>query len=430
MKAKTLFWAFSAATLACANSESCAGDASSASAGGGSTVDAAGDSDALEDRDDAVSEDGADAQEEPWGEAGWKPVAWDAPCLVEVAEHPEAAVPPLVWEKCLNAGPGCEQAGLDWDHAFGGSYASPSVLKWGAGYRVGAMLFYADKGTRSAVYDDAGKPLVAWRTDVACALVVPVLTPNRVWMGAQSETQASWIVEPYENLAKASANANIKAEYQGYAANDTALGLWGPSGTTATVFDRLSGTTKTFGPPPGIAFYQPYPVNDSALIRYYPEFGRAEGWIWNHQTNAVLPLVQPGDAVSVADFKSDGSTLVWVEGKLPLDMGGHYQSTSLWTSPFATEKSSVVATNRRALPVLGQVPSCANEGFYALYSLGDKMVHVYRLSDAMHWAFKPPASSSDFYEVSYVDKDYVWYQTFANIYRQSIAALGPGDLPP
>ena len=58
------------------------------------------------------------------------------------------------------------------------------------------------------------------------------------------------------------------------------------------------------------------------------------------------------------------------------------------------------------------------------------MVHVYRPSDAMHWAFEPPASSLQFYNVSYVDKDYVWYQTITSIYRQSIAALGPGDLPP
>lgn len=64
------------------------------------------------------------------------------------------------------------------------------------------------------------------------------------------------------------------------------------------------------------------------------------------------------------------------------------------------------------------------------YRLGDEMVHVCRLSDAMHWAFKPPASSPQLNNVSCVDADYVSYHTITSIYRQSIAALGPGDLPP
>jgi len=421
-----------AATVACACGGSRTGDASSSSGAGGTPTDAApdegGDGDAA-DHHDAPADDGKDAQEEPWGEAGWKPVAWDTPCLVEVAEHPEAAVPALVWEACADAEPGCEHAGLDWDHAFGGFYASPSVLPCGAGYRVGLMLFYVEKERRSAVYDEAGKPLVAWRAN-ECSLVVPTLTADRVWMGSQGDTEASWIVEPYDKLATTSVTANIKAEYQGYAANDSVLGLWGPSGTTATIFDRLSDTVKTFGPPPGLGYSQPYPVNDSALVLWYPEFNRSEGWIWNHTTNTTIPLVQPGSAISVADFKSDGTTLVWVEGKLPIDMKGHYPSADLWTSPFVTEKIGIVAKKRRALPVLGEIPSHASAGFYALYSMGDKMVHVYRLSDAMHWAFKPPPSSSDFQDVSYVDEHYVWYQTFANIYRQAISALGPGDLPP
>jgi Uma2 family endonuclease len=253
------------------------------------------------------------------------------------------------------------------------------------------LLFYKNQERRSVVYDEAGKPVIAWRAN-ECALVVPILTPNRVWMGAQSETQASWIVEPYEELAKAALVANVKAEYQGYAANDIALGLWGPSGNTMVMFDRLAGMAKTFGPSPGLGFYQPYPVNESALMRQFPEFGRAEGWIWNRQSNAALPLLQPGNSISVLDVKSDGSTLAWVEAKLPFDMNGLYQSADLWTSPFATDKSGIVATKRRALPALGEVLSHVSDGFYALYAFGDKMVHVYRLSDARHWAFNPPRS--------------------------------------
>jgi hypothetical protein len=156
------------------------------------------------------------------------------------------------------------------------------------------------------------------------------------------------------------------------------------------MFDRLSGMAKTFGPSPGLGFYQPYPVNESALMRQFPEFGRAEGWIWNRQSNAALPLLQPGNSISVLDVKSDGSTLAWVEAKLPFDMNGLYQSADLWTSPFATDKSGIVATKRRALPALGEVLSHVSDGFYALYAFGDKMVHVYRLSDARHWAFNPP----------------------------------------
>ncbi len=50
--------------------------------------------------DAADHPDIGDAVAEPYGEAGWVPVSWKAACEVEVAQHPEFAVPKLTWEPC------------------------------------------------------------------------------------------------------------------------------------------------------------------------------------------------------------------------------------------------------------------------------------------------------------------------------------------
>ena len=418
-------------TLGCAAGASCMGGTSPAGSGGGAPVDAGdeegNEADAPADEGDAPP-DVQDAPEEPWGEAGWKPVAWNAPCAIEVAENPAAAVPPLIWDPCTEGEPGCEQARLDWDVPFAFPFGSLNVLPWGSGFRVGALLFYKGNEKRATIYDESGNPLVAWRAS-ECTLTVPMLTPKRAWLGAQSDTSA-WIVESYEKLAIATGTTSLKLPCQGYVANEDTLCIWGASGQTSTIYDRLSNSTKTLSPPPGIAVYQPYPIKDSALMRWFPEFNRAEGWIWNRDTNLAAPLIQSGGTISVVDIKSDGATLVWIEGGLPISQQGTYAWSNLWTSPLVVKKNDLVASKRRSLPELGAVSSYAGNGFYAVYGSVDKFVHVYRLSDAQHWSFKPPATSSDFHNVSYVDKDRVWYHTFKNVYRQSMATLGPGDPPP
>ena len=418
-------------TLGCAAGASCMGGTPPAGSGGGGLVDAGNEegneADAPADHEDALT-DVKDAPEEPWGEAGWKPVGWDAPCSVEVATNSAAAVPPLIWDPCKDGEPGCEQARVDWDKPFGEPFAPLNIVRTGGGYRVGATLFYKDNELRSVIYDESGIPIVAWRSS-ECVIVVPMPTPSRAWMGAQA-AKSRWIVEPYENLAKATTVIDLQIQCQDYAASDDALGLWGASGNTAIIYDRPSEVTKVLGPDPDLGFYQPFPVGGSALMRHFPEFNRADGWIWNHATSTAAPLIQPGGSISVADIKSDGTTLVWVEGGLPLTPQGTYAWVNLWTSPFATDKSGVVATKRRSLPALGEISSSASDGYYSFYGGLDKMIHIYRLGDAQHWSFKPPVSSLDFREVSYVDKDYVVYQTFANVYRQSMATLGPGDPPP
>lgn len=429
MKAQSCFSVFVATTLACACGGSCSGGTTAPT--GGVPVDAGndegGDADAPPDIDDAPA-DVKDAAEEPWGEAGWTPVAWDAPCSVDVAANPAAAVPPLIWESCENNDPGCEQARVAWDKPFGEPFAPLNIIRTGGGYRVGATLFYKDNELRSVIYDESGFPIAGWRSS-ECVIVVPMPTPNRAWMGAQA-AKSRWIVEPYENLAKATTAIDLKIQCQDYAASDDVLGLWGVGGNTAIIYDRLNGMTKVLGPDPDLGFYQPFPVNGGAFMRHFPEFNRAEGWAWNRATSTAAPLIQPGGSISVADIKSDGTTLVWVEGGLPLTPQGVYAWANLWTSPSVTDKNELVATKRRALPALGEINSSAGDGYYSLYGGLDKMVHVYRLADARHWSFKPPESSLNLHEVSYVDKDYVFYQTFANVYRQSMASLGPGDPPP
>jgi hypothetical protein len=433
-RARYGFVSLVAATLACAVEASCAGSAPGG--GGGAPVDAGGEEDASSPDEEDAPVEGKDAPDEPWGEAGWTDVPWGAPCIVEVARKPEAAVPYLIWHACVGGEAGCEQAPLHWNHSQGQPFRSMSVIPWGDGYRVGTVLHYEKGEQRAAIYDETGKPLVAWRTDDdLCVITTPVLTPERAWLGAvhfeDLGGESAFIVGPVETLATTTKTANVHVIFQGVAAGDQALGLWGVTGYNMFIYDRLTDSVTNFAPQGSyLGFDQPHPVNDGALVQYYPQFNQAEAWYWHHETNALTPLLQPGDSVSVADVQSDGKTLAWVHGGLPLTPDYFYPWAELWTSPFASDKADLAPKKIRTLPTQGSVVAHLNGDRYAIYSYLEKLVYVIRLSDGWQWTFHPPDESYEFYEIFYLDDEYVWYFTFGNVYRQSMSALGPGDPPP
>ena len=72
---------------------------------------------------------------------GWHQVPW-ADCGLEVAEHPEAAVPPLVWEDCVPASPGCSLVAPAFVTDTSGQnhgMVATSLLDCGA-YRIGVIF--------------------------------------------------------------------------------------------------------------------------------------------------------------------------------------------------------------------------------------------------------------------------------------------------
>jgi hypothetical protein len=132
----------------------------------------------------------------------------------------------------------------------------------------------------------------------------------------------------------------------------------------------------------------------------------------------------------VWDFKSDGQTMVWAEAGPPNRDG--LPAGQLKRSPQATEPASVTPEVIAQLPpVFGYGPGATaiGGGYYATISgseYPDVLLHLYRLSDGQHWSFQPEPELVYAFDVSYVDEDAVWYKSMQGVYRQSIAALGPG----
>jgi hypothetical protein len=253
-------------------------------------------------------------------------------------------------------------------------------------------------------------------------------------MGAQfvgqPSTGATYVVAPYDTISTVSEVALNTALAQDIDSTDTTLSLEGNSGTKITIYDHLAHQATSFGPPPGLGYILAHPVNNSALMLFFPAFEKPEAWIWNRSTHTTQPLIQPAPEL-VLDVRSDGETLVWVQVPQKAEIDPVFPPGSLWTSPFATSKAGLKPTKRRPMGKFGEISSAASQGFYAMFSATpDRTIHVYRLSDAQHWAFVPPQELSDISAVSYVDAKTVWYWTVTGIYRQAIDALGPGDPPP
>lgn len=385
--------------------------------------------------DAADHSDVHDAPVEASGEAGWIPVSWKAPCTVEVALHPEFAVPKLTWEPCPGTSPGCEGIMVNWDKGSGPPLAAVTAVSWKGGYRVGVQYNYPDSEARDAVFDVDGVAIAAWRVNGLCVLITPRVGSANVWVGAQSVDQqggitSAYLGAPYDKVRSATQVIPVTLAGQDFDSNDTTFSLQGVTGANIAIYDRPGDQVNMFGPPPGLGYNVAHPVNDSALMQFYPVFGKPEAWIWNRSTHLTEPLIQP-TSEQVMDIRSDGATIVWAQ-VAPKNAGDkYYMQGNLWTSPFATSKATLKPTKRRSLPMVGGITGAAGQGYYAMYgTTEDRKIHVYRLSDARHWEFVPPVEVGDIYELSYVDSKYVWYWTIIGVYRQAIDALGPGDPAP
>lgn len=360
------------------------------------------------------------------GTPGWQPVAWPAPCPVDVASNPSAAVKKLVWGSCPNAAPGCEALALP-DEVVYPPYSNPSIVPVGDGYRIGMGVGYPDLERRVAVFEVDGTPMVVWRTQ-GCAPMQPRLTPDRVWFGVQNGfATPSYLHVPYDALASAADLVPIATLSQLQDANDSTLAIEGVNGNILTIYDRLANTTKEFNGP-GLSNKVAQPVGDVAFFISFAAFEQPEGWIWRRATQNIEPLVQPTGEY-VVDIVSDGSTIVWMQVPPKEPWADFWPQGDLWTSPFAETKAALVPAKRRPAPVVGEVPSTIGQGYYAVYSLSDLLVHVYRLSDMHHWSFLPPPAF-DFYDLGYIDDTWLFYQMRGGVFRQRLDALGPGDPAP
>src|SRR5690606_1532736 len=99
----------------------------------------------------------------------------------------------------------------------------------------------------------------------------------------------------------------------------------------------------------------------------------------------------------------------------------------LYVSPFATSSTGVVPAHVRNVPSFVN-NSAMGDGYYAMSSHEpDRRIHIYRLSDGRHWSFEIPVDAVVLRDGIFVASGSVFYNTLTSIFRQEIAALGPGD---
>ena len=86
-------------------------------------------------------------------------------------------------------------------------------------------------------------------------------------------------------------------------------------------------------------------------------------------------------------------------------------------------------TRVRTWPVSAFGESIAGGGYYAFYA-ADPRIRVYRLSDGHHWDLALSPEMGPWFDFSFLDDKYVWFNTRLGEYRQPISTLGPGDPAP
>lgn len=371
---------------------------------------------------------------------GWTPVAWPNDCDVEIAANPAIALPPLEWVPCCAELPGCEHINVSWRYEdLAWPWMRVSVMPWGNGYRIGVAIQLTEYGAHLAgVYDETGTPMVAWRTKnhLHCGFYVPTVTTDRVWFGAyNTDVMASisaFVAPTWSELATVSSTIPITGGAQTWRAGKDLAVFWMIDGRTIQIYDLAAQQTYSYGDA-SVAYGYPELSGDH-VVAYATPFGydRQVG-VWSRATKTMQVVYAPVFPDQVVNVHTDGQTLAWVVQPGPQLDG------ALWTSPLADTAQGLVPAARRPLARMPSQLNAANQDRYALVSLkpwmqpgpGDNRVHVYRLSDAHHWSFAAPDKWLwGYWDVMYLDAEYVFFHGPGPLARQRMAALGPGDPAP
>ncbi len=181
--------------------------------------------------------------------------------------------------------------------------------------------------------------------------------------------------------------------------------------------------------------YFPFAVGTDVLVRatVAPMHDVAELWT---RPNTTETLIDPGSGRTVADVRSDGQSLVWVEADTPYDAQGNYPHGYLYAAPFVEAAAELQPKLLRELPanVGNYMPGTAGQGYYLL-RMTVPALDLFRISDGRHWVVAPPAGFNLTPTPLVVGSTYAVYGVatkpglnLASTYiRQRVDALGSGD---
>lgn len=387
---------------------------------------------------------------QPTGDPEWTKIPW-VDCGALYAKHPEHAVPPLVWKACEDGIPGCERMVVNWDYDFPAlgtlSNSGGGVDQTSNGFVFIAILNIKGGPPITAAYADAKTPIAAWRGPYECApwhfewskthvcLTFGGLPPLRVGLAPLGAVDGA----PLQTFQSA---ADVPV-----ACNETKLFAM-DTGNRYFARDHQSGALQELGWLQDPAYDITVRGEVALVKRSITINGKLtlQGWVWTPATG-LTKLLDPANEM-VFDYRTDGTTLVWVQSPAP-DI--QWWPGDIWTSPFSTDPAKLQPKKLRSIAVAS--PSNPGDsiggGYYALIepekneNSPNHRLHVYRLSDGRHWEvprFRDVAPGAEPNTVSApsavlkVDETEVWYQTASQstgglwtVARQRLDALGPGD---
>lgn len=393
------------------------------------------------------------------GDADWRPIGWlpEETCDLEVADNPEAAAPPLVWQPCDGIS-GCQRLVVTWEPY--GRVGVPTVTKSDGDLRVVMSISPNNQPEPepqlTAMYDGEMTPLVVWRITLAadacdinfvkwteqhvCMKVFNVYSTPPYYANAfldPSNPASTTALEIIETVAPAGLDCNTEL-----LVGTNLAPTYHVTDLTTYVENQIKVPGEPVAPlltGPNVLFLR-WGANAQGDI--------LDGWIWK-RPNTVEQLIDPGTDM-IYDLRSDGQTLVWLQ--VPADSIYDQIAGGLWTSPFATTPGSLQPVRRIDVPPVTITTSfkAIGGGYYALIELPpdseDRTLHLYRLSDMRHWTIPTPevewpweTSSSGPHptrpgEIVHLDAEEIWFMlttttnnATVSIQRQRLDALGPGN---
>jgi hypothetical protein len=164
-------------------------------------------------------------------------------------------------------------------------------------------------------------------------------------------------------------------------------------------------------------------AGDSVLFLHFGAITQPHGWIWTRPAASPQALVVPANGTVVADIRSDTQQLVWIQVPEPSANDTNWPPGELWASPFATSSAGLSPAKVADVPSYGN-SAAVGGGYYAMFDIVDKDIHVIRLSDGAQASFAPPSQPAPFRAIAHVDDQAVWYEMAGGVFRRKLADLG------
>lgn len=368
---------------------------------------------------DGASVDADTASPFGWTHLGGLPVE----CDLRVALHPEAEAP-FAWADC---GTGCQYL----PHGSG-------VVRGFAnddGRTFYDSLEWVDDGEARALLDHDGNFIALWRNsddmlpDRLCAIDTVAVGGGRAavaghsWINGHPELSVSLIwVAAIEDIG------HTVAPSVRFAADLSSMPqrLWVSATHVAvqTSLGLLMVSDGTHLSDPVYVRTDDGPAQDGSL---HDDHFIYEDWQTDLVRLAVATygtapasILHGADPADVRSFGSDGRDMAWLQGYGYT--GSEYTRMELWTAPYATSASTIVARRVREIPSVASA-GAAGGGWYAKQALGGGF-DAWSLADGTERTWRPPSGLLEDGGPHYVTANEVFVLTNSLPYR-----IDPNTLP-